>query len=74
MEDLMPYLEKELQPCMKSKRADKRRVWFAVRLFPVLKIVQIVSHYGIGFLQNLSFKLKTWVCDVDVDLGCPTPK
>ncbi|XP_077076660.1 protein Niban 1a isoform X2 [Siphateles boraxobius] len=29
MEDLMPYLEKELQPCMKSKRADKRRVWFA---------------------------------------------
>jgi len=43
MEDLMPYLEKELQPCMKSKRADKRRVWFAVRLFPVLKIVQIVS-------------------------------
>ncbi|KAK7133675.1 hypothetical protein R3I94_015516 [Phoxinus phoxinus] len=25
MEDLMPYLEKELEPCMKSKR----RVWFA---------------------------------------------
>ncbi|XP_016351744.1 protein Niban-like [Sinocyclocheilus anshuiensis] len=30
MEDLMPYLEKELQPCLKSKRADKRRVWFAM--------------------------------------------
>ncbi|KAK9956646.1 hypothetical protein ABG768_014365 [Culter alburnus] len=29
MEDLMPYLEKELQPCMKSRRGDKRRVWFA---------------------------------------------
>ncbi|TRZ02400.1 hypothetical protein DNTS_034458 [Danionella cerebrum] len=29
MEDLMPYLEKGLQPCMNSKRADKRRVWFA---------------------------------------------
>ncbi|XP_067239641.1 protein Niban 1a [Chanodichthys erythropterus] len=29
MEDLMPYLEKELQPCMNSRRGDKRRVWFA---------------------------------------------
>ncbi|XP_051952020.1 protein Niban 1-like isoform X2 [Xyrauchen texanus] len=29
MEDFMPYLEKELMPCLKSKRADKRRVWFA---------------------------------------------
>lgn len=62
----MSYLEKELQPCMKSKRADKRKVWFAVSLFPVLVIVKIVSHYGIGFLQNLSFILETWVCNVDV--------
>ncbi|XP_016334645.1 protein Niban-like, partial [Sinocyclocheilus anshuiensis] len=29
MEDSMPFLEKELEPCLKSKRADKRRVWFA---------------------------------------------
>ncbi|XP_051511498.1 protein Niban 1-like isoform X2 [Myxocyprinus asiaticus] len=29
MEDFMPYLEKELLPCLKSKKADKRRVWFA---------------------------------------------
>ncbi|XP_016399224.1 protein Niban-like [Sinocyclocheilus rhinocerous] len=29
MEDSMPFLEKELEPCLKSKRTDKRRVWFA---------------------------------------------
>ncbi|XP_073672886.1 protein Niban 1a [Garra rufa] len=29
MEDMMPYLENELQPCLKSKRADRRKVWFA---------------------------------------------
>ncbi|XP_043075441.1 protein Niban 1a [Puntigrus tetrazona] len=29
MEDLMPFLENELEPCLKSKRADNRRVWFA---------------------------------------------
>ncbi len=31
----MPFLEKELEPCLKSKRADKRRVWFAVRFFHI---------------------------------------
>ncbi|XP_051954701.1 protein Niban 1-like [Xyrauchen texanus] len=29
MEDFVPYLEKELLPCLKSTKADKRRVWFA---------------------------------------------
>lgn len=69
MEDLMPYLEKEL----KSKRTDNRKVWFAVRLF------HICIFYFTFPLQHCvspepALDSETGVCDVDVHIKCPTPK
>ncbi|XP_051581305.1 protein Niban 1-like [Myxocyprinus asiaticus] len=62
MEDFMPYLEKELLPCLKSKRADKRRVWFAT----VEAAYYLVQEHLMGKLNALKEECKEMVKQQEV--------